>query len=253
MTILILVGMGATILVAAALFVWWWRSQLDAENANTLPPLIYPLEPTPPQPPTHTHEHEHAKNNGSANSNGNGNGAGRPHANGNGVSHTHVNGNGTPLPADAPIARPVVFEPPHITNRTQVRPRHVDHDDGETVRFVRPTETSVQLLPGRLEVVEGKTPYKEIRFVRIPGEPAHMILGRESGVTPHYVGLESPTVSRRHARFDFADNRWVVKNLSRTNPLVVNDNELSDTDIGRPLADGDRLELGEVVLRFHAH
>ena len=85
------------------------------------------------------------------------------------------------------------------------------------------------------------------------GEPAHVILGREGGLTPHYIGLESPTVSRRHARFDFADNQWVVKNLSRTNPLIVNDAELFDTDVARPLADGDRLERGEVVLRFHAH
>jgi predicted component of type VI protein secretion system len=59
-------------------------------------------------------------------------------------------------------------------------------------------------------------------------------------------------VSRRHARLDFAHNRWTVKNLSRTNPVIVNDDELSDTEVARPLADGDRLELGDVVLRFHA-
>jgi len=60
-------------------------------------------------------------------------------------------------------------------------------------------------------------------------------------------------VSRRHARFSYADGQWVVRNLSQTNPLVVNDEELSDIDGERPLADGDRLELGEVVLRFHSH
>ena len=85
-----------------------------------------------------------------------------------------------------------------------------------------------------------------------PGESQHIILGRKLGVTPHYIGLGSPTVSRRHARFDFADNQWVVKNLSHTNPLIINDDELSDADAARPLADGDRLELGDVVLRYHA-
>jgi pSer/pThr/pTyr-binding forkhead associated (FHA) protein len=66
------------------------------------------------------------------------------------------------------------------------------------------------------------------------------------------VGLGSPTVSRRHARLDYTNGQWEIRNLSQTNPLVVND-ELSDSDVARPLVDGDRLELGEVVLRFHSH
>lgn len=125
-------------------------------------------------------------------------------------------------------------------------------DGGETIRFVRPGEQAVQLLPGRLEVVSGTTKLREIRFVRLPGEPPHLIVGRDPGPSPQHVGLGSATVSRRHARFDYADRTWVVKNLSRTNPLVVNDTELSESDPPHPLADGDRLELGEVVLRFHA-
>ena len=44
----------------------------------------------------------------------------------------------------------------------------------------------------------------------------------------------------------------LVENLSKTNPVVVNDDELSDIDGERPLVDGDRLELGEIVLRFRA-
>ena len=80
-----------------------------------------------------------------------------------------------------------------------------------------------------------------------------MILGRDASRSPNMVGLGSPTVSRRHARLDYADGRWLVKNLSQTNPLVVNDDEVSEADAARPLADGDRLQLGEVVLRFHEH
>jgi hypothetical protein len=143
-----------------------------------------------------------------------------------------------------------------VNPRPPVRPpSNVERDNAETVRFVRPADpgAAVQLLPGRLEVIGGETPHREIRLMRIPGESAHVILGREVGLNPHYVGLGSPTVSRRHARLDFADNQWIVTNLSRTNPLVINDDELFDTDVARPLADGDRLELGDVVLRFHAH
>jgi hypothetical protein len=122
----------------------------------------------------------------------------------------------------------------------------------ETVRFYRPSEEPVQLLPGRLEVLAGTTRHREIRFVRVPGKPLHLYVGRDAGPAPQYIGLDSPTVSRRHARFAYADGRWLVKNLSHTNPLIVNDDELADIDDERPLVDGDRLELGEVVLRFHA-
>jgi pSer/pThr/pTyr-binding forkhead associated (FHA) protein len=110
----------------------------------------------------------------------------------------------------------------------------------------------VQLLPGCLEVVSGDPRHKEIRFVRMPGRPAELILGREPGDSPQYVALGSSTVSRRHARLAFTNGQWAVTNLSQTNPLVVNDQELSAKDGCRPLVDGDRLELGEVLLRFHA-
>ena len=122
----------------------------------------------------------------------------------------------------------------------------------ETVRFRRPVEEPVQLLPGRLEVLAGEPQQHEIRFVRIPGEPMEMILGREPGPSAQYVALKSGTVSRRHARFAFSNGQWAVANLSRTNPVVVNDQELAHSDGARGLADGDRLELGEVVLRFRA-
>ena len=122
----------------------------------------------------------------------------------------------------------------------------------ETVRFRRPVEEPIQLLPGRLEVLAGEPRHHEIRFVRIPGEPMEMILGRETGPSAQYVALKSSTVSRRHARLAFSNGQWAVANLSQTNPVVVNDEELSHTDAARDLTDGDRLELGEVVLRFRA-
>jgi FHA domain-containing protein len=123
--------------------------------------------------------------------------------------------------------------------------------NSETVRFLRPGEEPVQILPGRLEVLAGEPKHREIRFVRSPGEPAELILGREAGRSPQTVALHSDTVSRRHARFAYANGRWAVTNLSRTNPVVVNDVRIVDS-IERPLADGDRVELGEVVLRFRS-
>jgi pSer/pThr/pTyr-binding forkhead associated (FHA) protein len=128
-----------------------------------------------------------------------------------------------------------------------------DFSPSETVRFRRPVDDAVQLLPGHLEVLSGDPRHQEIRFVRLPGRPAELILGREPGDSPQHVVLRSSTVSRQHARLAYSDGRWAVENLSHTNPVIVNEEELSARDGQRPLADGDRLELGEVVLRFHAH
>jgi hypothetical protein len=147
----------------------------------------------------------------------------------------------TPRPSDSERYVPVVVD-----------------DDGaspgadETVRFRRTSDEPVQLLPGRLEVLDGEKRHREIRFVRMPGEPAELILGREGGSSPQHVALESRTVSRRHARFMYRDGHWGVVNLSQTNPLVVNDEEMSAVDAPRVLVDGDRIELGDVMLRFRA-
>jgi len=153
------------------------------------------------------------------------------------------------------IVAPVAPPPPKMQRRAPVMLEDLDEDKpapAETVRFLRRGDEPVQLLPGRLEVLAGETRHHEIRFVRLPGKADQLILGRDAGPSPQYVGLGSTTVSRRHARFAFTDGCWTIENLSQTNPVVVNDDELSDIDGERPLVDGDRLELGEIVLRFHA-
>ncbi len=111
-------------------------------------------------------------------------------------------------------------------------------------------DETIQVLPGRLEVLAGDPRHREIRFVRVPGRPPELILGREPGDSAQHVTLGSTTVSRRHARFAFLDGGWTVMNLSRTNPILINGAELPSNDASHDLCDGDRIELGEVVLRF---
>jgi hypothetical protein len=158
----------------------------------------------------------------------------------------------------APVAADPVTVGPVAVGPVAVGPVDVDPIDStppgtETVHFRRPTEQALQLLPGRLEVLSGLAMPREIRFVRIPGERPQLILGREPGSSPPHVALPSSTVSRQHARLDFSGGRWGLTNLSRTNPVVLNDETLSSADGERALADGDRIELGDVVLRFSAH
>ena len=123
--------------------------------------------------------------------------------------------------------------------------------EGHSVRFHRPMEGTLQFLPGRLEIVEGGDEGHEIRFVKTFGLDGNQItFGRDEGPVYRHVQLRAPTVSRQHARMRFADGAWALTNLSRTNPVAVNGDELDASDGTVVLADGDRIEMGEVVFRF---
>lgn len=165
-----------------------------------------------------------------------------------------------PVPASVDTSEPLLPTPQVvppvgavIDERVVAAQRDFAPVPSETVQFRRSADEALQLLPGRLEVLAGLSQPREIRFVRIPGEPARVILGREPGQPPHHVTLQSSTVSRQHARLDFTAGRWAITNLSRTNPVIVNDDALSVVDGERALTEGDRIELGEVVLKFCSH
>jgi pSer/pThr/pTyr-binding forkhead associated (FHA) protein len=124
-------------------------------------------------------------------------------------------------------------------------------DDAETIRIVPQDMDLVQLLPGRLEVVQGADSGQEIRFVRSYSNPdAEYTLGRVAGRPHHHIRLNDPTVSRSHARMRFLAGCWQIENLSQTNPIVVNGQELAKIGSARQLADGDHIELGKLLLLF---
>lgn len=123
-------------------------------------------------------------------------------------------------------------------------------EDELTVRLEMPGEGRLQFLPGALEVVDGTDRQREIRFLRSAGAVTEYTIGRAGGPPTSHVQLPVPTVSRQHARMRFADGAWTIRNLSSTNPLRVNGRELDVAEESPALADGDRIEVGEVVLRF---
>jgi pSer/pThr/pTyr-binding forkhead associated (FHA) protein len=43
---------------------------------------------------------------------------------------------------------------------------------------------------------------------------------------------------------------WRIANLSSTNPVVVNGEELNGGGDARPLHEGDRIEMGEIAFVF---
>lgn len=111
--------------------------------------------------------------------------------------------------------------------------------------------STLRMLPGRLEFV-GDGTAADIRFVHCTAGPEQRVtLGRGEGPSYEHVQLRSPTVSRMHAAMVYRDGRWTIANLSDTNPLRLNGLELASDSAAVPLSDGDVIELGEVMLRFH--
>ncbi len=116
-----------------------------------------------------------------------------------------------------------------------------------------PMDGTLQLLPGRLELVAGgsESMAREVRFVRVPGQEPEVTFGRDEGAPFVHIRLNLPTVSRRQARLRFRDGRWILVNESGTNPTLVAGEPVPTEGGGRVLADGDRVDMGTVVYRFH--
>ncbi len=163
---------------------------------------------------------------------------------------------------DADVGGPEIpiFLPPEAGKRPSPqaaplnsrRPLEPEVFEGKTIRYHRPPPVTLQLLPGRLEVVSGEDQHEVIRFVRVPGQPPEISLGRSEGVPLRHIQFRAPTVSRQHALMAFAESRWVITNYSNTNPVVVNGVQLVPPVDQHVLSDGDEIELGEVVFRFRA-
>lgn len=124
--------------------------------------------------------------------------------------------------------------------------------EGHRIRFSTPMEGTLQFLPGRLEISSGLDTGREIRFVRVPGpNGTEVTFGRNEGPLYRHIQLRDQTVSREHARMTLADGRWLLTNLSQTNPVAHNGRVLSPGE-HQPLEDGDRLEMGEVIFSFRS-
>jgi len=70
------------------------------------------------------------------------------------------------------------------------------------------------------------------------------VLGRDSDVA---VWLESPTVSRRHARISVSGGDATIEDLGSTNGTYLRGQCLAARS---PLSDGDEIRLGSVIVRF---
>jgi len=150
-------------------------------------------------------------------------------------------------PFPIPPAVPERPAPPDL--RTRLAPA----DPPPPVRVHRPSDGTLQFLPGRLEIMEGRELGQEIRFIRQPGPgPTEVTFGRQDGVPYRHVQLYEPTVSRLHAKVTQEGTNWRLTNLSRTNPVSVNGTSMAAENASVLLQEGDRIEMGEVVFLFRA-
>ena len=170
-------------------------------------------------------------------------------------------------PVVPPTPSPSTPQPPPTERPTSAGPmdgaEHRGNGNGYRVGADEPTTrvpryqgpVTIAFLPGRLEVqAAGRTgprPGEEIRFPARREGDGTVILGRDDGPSGATVKVPAESVSRRHARMQFENGRWKITNLSRTNPTLVNGEELMVTEGARWLYDGDIIEMGEMVFRFH--
>lgn len=177
--------------------------------------------------------------------NGSSNGAGHGYP-APGVGYAPPLGLGYPMPSAAPIGAV------GSTNGSAAAPADAALVNGETLRFSIPDEGTLRFLPGRLEVSAGPDAGREVRFVAPPsGGDVEVTFGRTEGPAYRHVQLLARTVSRRHATMCLTDDHWSLKNLSATNPVILNGRSLAADEVAPLLVDGDRIEMGEVVFTFY--
>lgn len=80
---------------------------------------------------------------------------------------------------------------------------------------------------------------------RTPLESGENVLGRE--LADGIVCIDSPTVSRRHARISISTTGATLEDLQSKNGTFLHGAPVTGI---APLADGDEIRLGSVVLRF---
>ncbi|MBV6520469.1 MAG: hypothetical protein MNPFHGCM_00584 [Gemmatimonadaceae bacterium] len=124
--------------------------------------------------------------------------------------------------------------------------------EGTSLRYYQQAEEgTLEFLPGRLDVIGGADRGQEIHFVRpSDDELPSVTFGRIEGPPHRHVQLLDRTVSRQHARLTYAENRWHLTNLSRTNPVLLNGAALPNDGPAMTLVSGDRIEMGAVVFVF---
>jgi DNA-binding winged helix-turn-helix (wHTH) protein len=132
--------------------------------------------------------------------------------------------------------------------------RRILGDSASTPRFVQAEPGAGYAFVGAAVTVQDPTPlltmtglrWLEWGRQRFPLEPGVHVVGRDKA---NDVRLDATTVSRKHARLVVTADSVVVEDLASKNGTYRGDTRVSGAV---PLADGDAVRFGDVLVTFHA-
>ena len=117
------------------------------------------------------------------------------------------------------------------------------------VRAGQPPAGALDVLPGKFLVDEGDRE-TELRIFRTsPAERVETTIGSDPGPPYRHIQLLPSSVSGKHAKLVFDKRSYSLINYARANPTRVNGEELEE-NASRRLVDGDRIEIGDVVMTY---
>lgn len=129
--------------------------------------------------------------------------------------------------------------------------REVLGDTARAPRFIRTAHRFGYAFSGEaVEVPDSPPSVQQTSFCwlvkdgkRLPLQPGENILGRDEAD----IQIDSPTVSRRHARIRISGTDVVIEDLGSKNGTFVSGERVF---AAVPLKDGDEVQVGSVVSRF---
>jgi DNA-binding winged helix-turn-helix (wHTH) protein len=129
--------------------------------------------------------------------------------------------------------------------------RHALGENARRARFVRTVHRSGYAFQGvATDLAARPQPSGQARcwiiwaWGQIALSDGHHVLGRDRDVA---VWLESPTVSRHHARICITGTEATIEDLGSKNGTYLRGTRLTHSS---PLSDGDEIRLGSVEVRF---
>jgi DNA-binding winged helix-turn-helix (wHTH) protein len=130
--------------------------------------------------------------------------------------------------------------------------REALHDDAKSPRFVRTAHRVGYAFCGTVSDESGASVASTSALLcwllndgrRVPLQAGENILGRDVAGS---INLDSPSVSRRHARIHVSVHEAMLEDLGSKNGTYLRGERVS-TPV--PLSDGDEVRVGSVVLRF---
>lgn len=128
-----------------------------------------------------------------------------------------------------------------------------DSDEFQTIKIAASTEMTLKFIPGQFIILTGQDRGKAFRVSGFPTPEGHLItVGRDpvEGARAYaHIQMDVPTVSRKHAELVFKDKVLYLKNLSDTNPIQLNSEEIPVGEFVVLDLDSE-LRIGEIRMKY---